>query len=404
MNKAKKAPTRLLSALALMALPTIVMAQGYYDDDIYYNPAKDTQKKVKTTQTKTNSNYSTDYRLTDFPAADTYTVNTGSTRDVDEYNRRGQFLVSDSVIGSASATNTDTYSNTRRIQRFHNDGIVEILNDDDYATYVVTDPATINVYVESPLYTPLYSPFYSSWYAPYGSLWGLPSWSFSYGFYNPWYWGPSFSLSWGPSWAWGPSWGWGGPAWRPNPGWGPAPGWGPSHGWGPGHNNGVWRPAGPAGGNSLPNYAGANTRPNGTTGRPSSVTTGRPNTTTSNARPSNPARPGASIRPVNTNSADRVVNGTSSGSHNRSNVNGYNSNSTHQGGAVNSPVRGRGGIGTNSNNNGTTTRSNSTRQSNYGGSFNNSSSGSSRSSGFGGGGRSSGGGNSGGGGGSRGRR
>ncbi|MDE6693618.1 MAG: hypothetical protein K2K05_09560, partial [Muribaculaceae bacterium] len=145
MTKATKAQARLLSAMALMALPTIASAQNYYDDDIYYNPSKEIAKPIQTTKTTTTTpTYYGD--PLDYPAADTYIVNTGSTRDVDEYNRRGQFLVTDSVV-TETVTTTDTYANTRKIQRFHNEGIIDGISNDDYATYVITDPAVLNVYV-----------------------------------------------------------------------------------------------------------------------------------------------------------------------------------------------------------------------------------------------------------------
>lgn len=288
MSKAKKAQTRMLPALALMALPTLAIAQGYYDDDIYYNPSKETPKPVQTT--KTNTKATTYYSdPLDYPAADTYIVNTGSTRDVDEYNRHGQFLVPDSVK-TETTTTTDTYANTRKIQRFHNEGIVDGMSNDDYATYVITNPAQLNIYVESPLYTSFYNPLYS----PFGYYgYRSPYWSLSWGYYDPWFYDPWYGPSWGfgPSWGWGPSWGFG-PAW--GPGWGPSWGFGPT--WGPGWNPGPgWGPA------PKPTPSGS-------------------------SRPHAYAGTGNSIRPVASQSANKVTTGSATG--NRRPGNGGYGNST----------------------------------------------------------------------------
>ncbi|MCC8113952.1 MAG: hypothetical protein LIP03_08140, partial [Bacteroidales bacterium] len=209
----------LVAAAALMALPVIAVAQGYYDDDIYYDSSKE-EKTQKTTKKTSAQRYSQgNYRLVgtyegtvEYPAADTYIVDTQNTRDVDEYNRHGSFLVSDEVV--VDSVSTDDFANTRRIERFHNPEVVSGSGDEELQYYYYSEPATVNIYVQN---DPWYYPYWS-WSWSFGSPWY--SWNWALGYYDPW-WGPCWGWTWGPAWSWGwnwgwgPSyaWGWGGPAW-----------------------------------------------------------------------------------------------------------------------------------------------------------------------------------------------
>ena len=91
-----------LAGAAVAMLSVSAVAQGYYDDDIYFDSSK--AKAKKTTQTvvkKTPVSSSSTTVVTDngttvvsVPASalskvTTSTSYSGSTRDVDEYNRRG---------------------------------------------------------------------------------------------------------------------------------------------------------------------------------------------------------------------------------------------------------------------------------------------------------------------------
>lgn len=264
-----KTERRFLRRLSLLGMITAVSASLHFAsaqdfDDIYYNPAKDKQKEKPAVQPKAPKapetrtyNPSTYVPTPDYPAADTYSFNTGMIRDEDEYNRR--VPATDSALGGDSLANNDDFANTRRIERFHNPDVVVNTNDDDLIAYYYENepasPSVVNIYVNStPLwnwYTPRY---YTSWaFSPYYSWWG-PSWSLSW--YDPWYsyswWGPSWNWSWN----WGPSWGWG---WHPPYGWGHPGHHGPHYGWA---NN--WRPAPTPSGSSRPhNWAGtgSNRRP-----------------------------------------------------------------------------------------------------------------------------------------------
>lgn len=170
----------LISAL-IIAMPLSMLAQ---DDDLYFVPKK--QKK------------------TERAADDTYgmprkTYYAGSTRSVDEYNRRyngkstvevinGDSTLTDVIDFSAEvgvypdSIEGDDYQLTREMTRF-----------DDY---VVADNAAFWAGYEAGRNTwGWYSPWYYSrygWYGGYYDPWYYGSWSWRYGFYDPWYYG-----SWG---------------------------------------------------------------------------------------------------------------------------------------------------------------------------------------------------------------
>ncbi len=142
-------------------------------DDVYFVPKK-------STKTKTSS--------------ETYYV--GSDRDVDEYNRRGNYLVS----------------------------AVEPLEEDDIIEFdAIRGQYPDTIYVEDPFYEDYadeddyrytrelyrwYDPWYYGW--PYRSWWRWgwydPWYAGYWGWYDPWYWGWSYSWYWPHYYGWG----WGG--------------------------------------------------------------------------------------------------------------------------------------------------------------------------------------------------
>ncbi len=248
--------TKAFLTLSLCVGALSVSAQGFYDDDIYYDASKDTKAKEEIAAHKKaveeerirqqqeyeaqmnylrslanrQNTYNPNLGGGDYAAADTYALpGTGSARNVDEYNRRGAYASSSSDSATSALANDDEFAYTRRIERFHNGDIIASVNDPELVDYYYSTASQpdINIYVVNP--------GWNRW--NYGwNYWG-PSW------YDPWwpsspywawnYWGPSWSLGWnswwGPSWSggWGPSWGWGGPGW--GPGWGPAWGGGAWH-------------------------------------------------------------------------------------------------------------------------------------------------------------------------------
>ena len=208
----------IIAATAFAVVASSPAWSQTFDDDIYYDASKD-KKKVATVKQQNRQSGAP----ASFPAADTYSTElTSSTRDVDEYNRRGFFAIPDSTANDSiinTEINGDAFANTRRIERFYNPDVVIENPDATVAEYYYSNqPAEINIYINNPY--PYYggSWLYDPWYygPGYNSLW------YYGGLYNPWTWGwgPSWSWSWnwGPSWAWGPSWGWGQSwGWIPGP-------------------------------------------------------------------------------------------------------------------------------------------------------------------------------------------
>lgn len=260
----KRIQMRLLAAAALLALPTLALGQGYYDDDIYYNGDK-AEKQLKETirteyQTPRTVIYNNNYYGTtaDYPSADTYTVRTSSTRDIDEYNRRGQFLVPDTLANDTA--DLDCFANTRRIEKFHNGDIVSGSKDQQLQEYYYTSEpcnTVVNIYLNGTTYCrpgwsfgwSYYDPWFDPWYDPWYRPWGGWGWSWGYDpWYRPWGWDP-----WYRPWGWDP---WYRP-WGPGPG--PAPIIVPNNSWGnrrPGTNP-VWASTGTGSGSTRPGAAGS---------------------------------------------------------------------------------------------------------------------------------------------------
>ena len=105
--------TFFIASVAMIVAPTI-SADDYYDDDIYYDASKAKQKSVKVTP---KENYSTAI------SSGTTTTYYESSRDVDEYNRRGGSYTVDTV-GYDSVLTQDGYVYTNRIERFYNPEVV----------------------------------------------------------------------------------------------------------------------------------------------------------------------------------------------------------------------------------------------------------------------------------------
>lgn len=364
---------RRFSVVALVAATVSgsAFAQGYYDDDIYYDASKSKKEKKaqqkKQTVSKQSSYYgnrnNSGYQVADYPAADTYTVNGSLNMDVDTYNRRGQFLVPDSIPADSLENGDFTY--TQRIERFHNPDIVSGSEDQelrDYYGYAMQQPQNVNIYVIDNNPWNYYGPSWSWRYGNpwYWNSWG-PSWSLSWGWYS-WAWDPYWSWGWGPSWGCGPSWCWG-PAWYPS--YGPGWGWiGSVHAWRPTTPSGSSRPHPSVGG------AGATHRPGGygsgstVTNRPGNMVRGRYGYgTTHSATPSRPGNYSPSTgngshnnsqstsRPGNMGRGRSNYNSTNNDGYRQSsrpsNNNSYTPNYNHNSGSHNSgsfsPDRGRGG-------------------------------------------------------------
>ncbi len=323
-----------LLALLMVGGTGLLSAQGYYDDDIYFNPTKDKDKNIEEAKKAAAREAAriAAIRASDFPAADTYQVTGTSTRSVDDYNRRGIFAYPDTV--AADSASTDAFAYTRQIERFYNPEVVISSKDEKLAEYYYAEPANVNIIINPPYYSNYWgwggwygSPWY--WDSPWYPYWG-PSWS--------WSWSPAWSWGWGPSWAWGPSWSWG---------WGPAWGW-TSPGWGWGWAGNV-RPYNPRHPGAL-GHQTATSRPGTHSGyRPAA---GRPSN--SNYRPAGNYRPGynnsnrpagnGTYRPANTNSNNNSnYNTYSRPGRNSSGTSSFGSGSSR--GSVGGATRSSGGGG-----------------------------------------------------------
>ncbi|MDE5820998.1 MAG: hypothetical protein K2H63_00760 [Paramuribaculum sp.] len=222
----------------------VCRAQGYYDDDIYFNSSKDKDKNVELAKKqaeeakKRTSNGYILYPVADYAAADTYAPEGSSTISVDEYNRRGIFG-RDTVSSKLKSGELQDFAYTRQIEKYYNPAIVVGSDDAQLADLYYAQPANVNIYVNTPSYGYWGYPYsWGGWYDPwYSGYWG----------YN--YWGPAWS--WGPSWSWGPAWSWG-PSWS----WGPAWSWGPSWSWAPARPYNPRHPG--VTGHSRPSYGVAN--------------------------------------------------------------------------------------------------------------------------------------------------
>ncbi len=195
----------ILSTLLLGAVSLSVTAQ----DDLYFTPGKSVKKPKSS------------YKVIEDTQANTSQV-LGSDRNVDEYNRRGQFGSYFTKIGTDSLGNdiiefhtsasdvTDTlsvypgtkveynvdddYTYSRRLSRF-----------DDYYWY---DPWLYGHYGFGPYWRYRYSVFYDPWFDPW-----FDPWYYGFGWYgswyDPWYYG---YYGWGyPYYRWG--YGWYGSTW-----------------------------------------------------------------------------------------------------------------------------------------------------------------------------------------------
>ena len=79
MKKLSYFSRHLLTAALLASVSSLAMAQGYYDDDIYYNASKKkTEKKAQKQVDKSNAQatymVTGNRQVADYQAADTYEV------------------------------------------------------------------------------------------------------------------------------------------------------------------------------------------------------------------------------------------------------------------------------------------------------------------------------------------
>lgn len=288
-----------LKRLALHTLLTAVTATAFAQDfdDIYFDPKTDAPK-TKVQKPKVVK------ETVDYLPADLYTP-TGydpgaSTRDIDEYNRRGIFAVGDTSATSADTTGTEAFAYTSRLRKFHNSTAGS--NDVEVEEYLAAGSASpvININVIEPGYFG-YGAYPYYWNTPY---YYDPFFYGTWGVYPGWGWGPSYAWGWRPSyawgynpwsWGWGPSWSWGWGSWGPSWSWGWGGGWYPSRPNRPNHH-----PGGIGGSTHRPQRPASGRRPSadgyqpGSGRYPSNNSGYRPGYNGGNNRPSSIGRPAQS--------------------------------------------------------------------------------------------------------------
>jgi hypothetical protein len=237
----KSSKKLLLLSAAFGVLASTAVAQGYDDDDIYYdaNKAKKSTKTVKASSLYVGNGAVTSVATSGNTVTNVYTSSPSRvtvTRDVDEYNRRGGY----EPVASTSVDDLgDNFEYTRRIERFYNPDLVAECDDDDVTYYYnyandeladvnASSPTTINIYVDN---ADPWADFWSPYY--YGSAW---SWAYRPCYYNPWW---RWNYAWGYGSPWSLSFGWDG--FHVGLGWGWAGfdldwGWGFGWTWGGGHH------------------------------------------------------------------------------------------------------------------------------------------------------------------------
>ena len=220
---------RLLSILALLVLGagSVIQAQDY--DDIYYDASKSsgTVKTKVETPAKTVVVYGEVPEKYKTVAKDNYR----EERDVDEYNRRGNFEPEYEVDINGDTIYEESFANTRRIERFYNPDVVILSDDDDLVELYYDESPTINLVVGSDwgMYSDYgwassYYPWYTGWYEPWHMGWYSSPWRYGWytgwytsGIYRPYYWnwnyGPWYYSYWRNPYYWGYTgwYGWGHP-------------------------------------------------------------------------------------------------------------------------------------------------------------------------------------------------
>ena len=212
----------ILSASVSCVAAFNAAAQGY--DDIYYDSSKEDEVTVKKEEKSpevhvvdmSDRDIVADYFTADQTAG--WEGNIVDMRDVDEYNRQGDYYLAqaaatDTVPADTLAVggNGDTFQYTERIRRFHDPDVIAESDDEELVNlYVYTRP-DVNIIVGSPT-TAYVSPWgatvsfgSSVWYDAWIDPWYYDTW-----YYDPWYYRPYWYYSYRP-WYWSWSWGWGVP-------------------------------------------------------------------------------------------------------------------------------------------------------------------------------------------------
>ena len=217
---------KLIIAGLLAMIPILGFSQEWVEwDDIYADPSQTSQKQ----QIK-EAPQSPKKKIV-VVEGDVSKLEVKSSRDIDEYNRRGK--ETEEVIISKNEIEEEyiDYEFTDRIVKYHDpEAVIKITGADKITIY--TDDELYSDYYRSrycdrcgycgcccPWYDPWYDPWYYGWYSPwYYNPWhyGGWRWNFYFGWHSPWYYGGWYSpwhspwyYGWYDPWFYG-GWGYGG--------------------------------------------------------------------------------------------------------------------------------------------------------------------------------------------------
>lgn len=217
-DREKTMKTKKIIIAALLAIaPVLGFAQEW--DEIYANPAQKQSFKAKNEQSQKKKIVVVEGNASNMRV-------TANGRSIDEYNRRGNNNLTDSLYAQDSTY--QQYQYTDRIVRFHDpessvkitgaDDVTVYVGDDLYADYYQNRGSNTNIYLGWGASS--YYPWYDSWYDPwyYGSSWDYPyygyygsrwydPWCSRRGWYSPWYYNSWYSPYYG---GWYDSWYYGG--------------------------------------------------------------------------------------------------------------------------------------------------------------------------------------------------
>lgn len=212
---------RVFALLGLLAISASSLLQAQDYDDIYYDANKTTTTKTKVMKpAKTDAVYGEVPEKYQVAVQDNYRVE----RDVDEYNRRGEFDPEYEVDINGDTIYEEAFANTRRIERFYNPDIVILSDDEDLVEIYYDESPSINLIIGSEWG---YGSYYSDWYGGWYGGWYNTYYPWYHG-YRPWYYNwhsPYWAYYWSsPYWHWGwhyspwyrTGWGWNSYPWYDN--------------------------------------------------------------------------------------------------------------------------------------------------------------------------------------------
>ncbi|MBO5846954.1 MAG: hypothetical protein J6Q71_05475, partial [Bacteroidales bacterium] len=148
--------TRIIALCSIIACLSFLTAQAQsYNDDAYYHPKYAKKEKAK---------------IKDQPiSTETISSTSSSSRDVDEYNRRGTSSINDLAVApvdsvTISAEEYQEFQYSERIRRFHDADFTTHITEDGYLNVYLEDGAELTIYYDDNDWDDYY---YYSWMSPW---------------------------------------------------------------------------------------------------------------------------------------------------------------------------------------------------------------------------------------------